>query len=223
MNECDIGQSHTAVDWSNFCREVAYDHVQDHQQPLGGPGLTVEIDESKFGRRKYNRGKRVEGQWVFGMIERESGRVVLEAVEKRDRATLLPIIKKWVLPGTRIMSDMWKSYDTLGDEGYTHLTVNHSIQFLNPDNGACTNRIESTWRAVKAHMPSSGRRKYFFPGYLAKYAFLKECKMQQTDPFVTFLKYAARLYPGKKNSPNPAVVQDQENIDVDDMESGEEI
>ncbi|CAG8848563.1 18529_t:CDS:2, partial [Racocetra persica] len=29
----------------------------------------VEIDKSKFGKRKYNKGKRVEGQWVFGGVE----------------------------------------------------------------------------------------------------------------------------------------------------------
>jgi len=39
-------------------------------EKLGGPGKIVEIDESKFGRRKYHRGHHVDGQWVFGGIER---------------------------------------------------------------------------------------------------------------------------------------------------------
>ena len=53
----------------------------------------VQIDESKFGKRKYNPGRRVEGQWVFGGIEEESRKSFLVAVEKLDRATLLiPII-----------------------------------------------------------------------------------------------------------------------------------
>lgn len=41
-------------------------------EKIGGPGRTVEIDESKFGKRKYHRGKRVDGVWVFGGIERET-------------------------------------------------------------------------------------------------------------------------------------------------------
>ena len=28
------------------------------------------------------------------------------------------------------MNDMWKAYGCLKDEGYTHLTVNHSLNFV---------------------------------------------------------------------------------------------
>ena len=45
--------SRTVVDWANFCREVAIDAVFKHSEKIGGPGSVVEIDESKFGKRKF--------------------------------------------------------------------------------------------------------------------------------------------------------------------------
>ncbi len=50
---------------------------------LGGVGKTVEIDESKFGKRKYHRGHHVEGPWVFGGYERGTGLVFMIAVPAR--------------------------------------------------------------------------------------------------------------------------------------------
>jgi len=128
-------------------------------EKLGGPGKIVEIDESKFGRRKYHRGHHVDGQWVFGGIGRGSGRVFFSAVEKRDTATLLQVIKSWILPGTTIISDCWKAYDCLESEGFVHLTVNHSINFVDPVTGAHTNSIESTWRHLKYFCPEYSRKK----------------------------------------------------------------
>ncbi|CAI6354922.1 unnamed protein product [Macrosiphum euphorbiae] len=163
-------------------------------QKIGGEGKTVEIDESKFGRRKYHRGHRVEGQWVFGGVERETGKSFLIPVERRDKETLLVIIKDWILPGTLIMSDCWKSYDCLKDEGYTHLTVNHSIEFKNPDTGAHTNNVEGMWRHAKASMSQYCRKKRFYAGYLAKYMFLKSCRLQNVDPLAEFFKLCSIVY-----------------------------
>jgi hypothetical protein len=51
----------TAVNWASFCREVIYDAFILNKEKLGGPEVEMEIDESKFGRRKYYKGHRVEG------------------------------------------------------------------------------------------------------------------------------------------------------------------
>jgi len=100
----------TIVDWSSFCREVCYDAMILCKVKLGGYGHTVEIDESKFGKRKYHRGHRVEGQWVFGGYERETGNCFMVPVENRTADTLLAIIKEWIKPGTTIISDCWKVF-----------------------------------------------------------------------------------------------------------------
>ena len=62
---------------------------------------------------KYFRGKRVEGQWVFGGVERDSHKCFLEPVEDRTAETLIQLIKDWILPGTTIISDCWKSYNRI--------------------------------------------------------------------------------------------------------------
>ena len=53
---------------------------------LEGVGVTVEIDESKWGyKRKYNRGRLVkEGIWIFGIIERGMGKVALFTCSARS-------------------------------------------------------------------------------------------------------------------------------------------
>lgn len=124
---------------------------------IGGIGKVVEIDESKFGKRKYNKGHRVQGQWIFGGIERDTGKSFLIPVEKRNATTLLTIIKEWIKPGTTIISDCWKAYDCLNDEGFQHLTVNHSVNFVDPESGAHTNTVEGMWRHAKAFLPEYNR------------------------------------------------------------------
>lgn len=193
MREAHVA-SNTAVDWASFCREVLIHAFMDNPQKIGGEGKVVEIDESKFGRRKYHRGHRVEGQWVFGGYERGTGKVFMVPVEFRGADTLLPIISEWIEPGTTIISDWWKAYDCLENEGYQHLKVNHSVNFVDPITGAHTNSIESTWRAAKASMSSSGRRKEHMAGNLARYMFLKRCKELKKDRTVEFYRLAGEMY-----------------------------
>lgn len=85
-----------AVDGSSFCREVLFYSFIIKKEPLGGEGKIVKIEQSKFGKRKYNRGHYVQEQWVFGGYERGSGRVFMIPVDYRDADTLLPVIQDWI-------------------------------------------------------------------------------------------------------------------------------
>ena len=158
---------------------------------IGGPGIIVQIDESKVGKRKYHRGYRVEGQWVFGGIEEESRKCFLVPVEDRTEATLLPIIKKWIEPGTVIVSDCWKSYSKLSENGYQHETVNHSKEFVNSD-GYNTNKQEGHWRHMKTSLPKFGTRKEHFSSYLAEYFW--RYKHKDSDMFKVFLRDVKQIY-----------------------------
>ena len=182
----------TVIDWYNYCREVCADRImKQHARPIGGPGTTVEIDESKFGKMKYHKGRYIEGQWVFGGICRETKACFLVPVERRDKETLLPIIRAQILPGTRVMSDMWKAYDCLQDEGYHHLTVNHRLNFVDPDTLAHTQRIENTWWGVKRSMPRTGTSVDLFESYLQEWLWRQQNK---SDPFGNIIEHIADLY-----------------------------
>lgn len=156
--------------------------------------MIVEIDESKFGKRKYNRGHHVEGQWVFGGVERTTGKFFLVPVEKRDKETLIPIIQKYILPGTTIISDCLAAYDELKDIGFDHYTVNHSENFVDPITGAHTNQIKGLWRHAKHRMPQYRRKKEDYYGYLAKFMFISKARKENKQPFIVFLSEASRIY-----------------------------
>jgi hypothetical protein len=81
------------------------EYMEGCSEKIGGPNKTVEIDESMFGRRKYNRGHPVKGQWIFGGVERESGRTFLVPVPDRNADTLMAVIDAWIEQATMVISD----------------------------------------------------------------------------------------------------------------------
>jgi len=182
----------TVTDWRQFVREAMAVYLEDNSQKIGGPDKTVEIDESKFGKRKYHRGHRVQGQWIFGGVERGTGRSFFVPVRNRTKATLTAIIRAWVEPGTTIISDCWAAYNDLGRQGYTHQTVNHRIGFVNHATGAHTNTIEGYWHHLKVYVDPYCRKK----GYvyqLAQYMFAARCAADNVDPFTMFLHIVAGI------------------------------
>jgi transposase-like protein len=126
-----------------FCRETMLVFLEGCSVKIGGPNKTVKIDESKFGKRKYHRGHPVKGQWVFGGVERETGKTFLVPVKDRTSDTLMAITRDWVEPSTTVISDCWGAYRGLGSQGYMNLTVNHSIQFVNQTTRAHTNTMRA--------------------------------------------------------------------------------
>ena len=79
----------TVSDYKNYCRELCYQVA----------GKVVEIDESRFGKRKSHKGYHIEGQWVFGGICCTDKCFFLQPVPSRDKETLVPLIKEHIAPG----------------------------------------------------------------------------------------------------------------------------
>ncbi|GFT20491.1 DDE_Tnp_IS1595 domain-containing protein [Trichonephila clavipes] len=144
---------------------------------------------------KYGKGRRVNGKWVFGGVQRESKKYFFRVVESRTKEELLKVIHEWILPGTTIISDCWKAYDCLSDEGYVHLRVNHSLNFVDPKTGAHTNSIEGTCSAIKKGLHKA-HVKGQFDSYLAEYMWRRSNGHELVDEnFHKFLASIARVYP----------------------------
>ena len=137
---------------------------------------------------------------MFGGIERGSGRSFLALVESRDAATLLPILQEYVLPGTQVMSDLWRSYGGIAElpEGYGHLTVNHSVNFVDPVSGAHTQNVENMWmrykRKVKSSMglntPTSDHYNDYLQEFIWRQAFGEKSKV-----FLHLWSQISKIYP----------------------------
>jgi len=93
--------------------------------------------------------------WVFGMItsEYQPSRGYYTVVLKRDRVTLLPILRKCLKAGSTVYTDDWGAYDYLErhlpQQVATHRVVNHSLNFVDPVTGVHTQAIESKWNQLK--------------------------------------------------------------------------
>lgn len=183
----------TIMDYKRYCREVCLEIVEEesHNQ-IGGPGLEVEIDESKFGKRKYQRGRLVDGQWVFGGICRQTREFFLTTVKTRDKKTLIPIIQDRIRAGSTIYSDCWSSYKCLKNYNFTHKTVNHSQNFVDPITGAHTQNVENMWWQVKRTLPETHSNRDQLYLHLAEYMW-RNSKCKQADLFIEFLKDAAKF------------------------------
>ena len=59
----------TVTKFLEYFRQLVGCHLDTDDMIIGGEGIIVEIDESKFGKRKYHRGHQVEGVWVIGGVE----------------------------------------------------------------------------------------------------------------------------------------------------------
>lgn len=177
------------VDWANFIRESISNYFLKNPQRLG-TNHPVQIDESLFGGRcKYHRGDHHihKKSWVFGMVEEETRLCVYWAVDDRKRNTLTNIIKDHIVPGAIVKSDEWSAYASLGQEGYQHLTVNHSLNFVSVE-GIHTQLIESTWAQIKSILKiKRGTSSTHLSGYLDLYSFFCMAKHRKTTPFDAFI------------------------------------
>lgn len=116
----------------------------------------------------------------------------MRIVEKRDRDTLLPIIKSQIELGSTIFSDQWGAYFTLNEEGYKHDTVNHSKEFKSAT-GVCTNGIEGLWGNVKLKIKKmKGVLPNHVPEILDEYMYSYRFGKSNGDVYATLIEDIAK-------------------------------
>jgi ISXO2-like transposase domain len=188
---CDTGLAKSTVTaYIMYFRELVANMLDESHVKIGGEGITVEIDESKLAKRKYNRGHTVQGVWVLGGVERTpERRCFLVIVDTRDAATLEKAIRMYVNPQSTIITDCWKGYGWLASTSdYVHQTVNHSKCFKDPDSGAHTNTIEGTWSALKRKIPPRTRTETAIGQSLLEFIWRRKNEHCLWDAFLKALK-----------------------------------
>ncbi len=123
-------------------------------------GSSVEMDETYYGGvRKGGKGRPMRGDRgktpIVGIVERK-GRAVARATQDATGATLLPLVRDFVLPESTVYTDEWKAYGGIDNirkpdgskAGYVHHRINHAAHvYVHGD--IHTNTVEGFWSLIK--------------------------------------------------------------------------
>ena len=145
------------------------------------------------------RGPRQDA-WVFGIVDTSHTPALgfMQLVQTRDAATLLPIIRNHVAPGTIVHSDQWRAYNRVANlqPVATHQTVNHSVNFVDPMTGVHTQHVESYWNRVKVKLKRMrGCHLQQLPGYLDEYMWRERHGKSGREAFASIIHNISQPYP----------------------------
>jgi transposase len=199
---CGVNRKTAALYFLRLREIIAYELEAESEAMFGGeievPSQRMQafacqvIDESYFGgRRKGKRGRGAAGKIpVFGLLKR-GGKVYAKIIPDASGATLIPIIKRKVVPDSVVYSDCWRGYNVLDVSDFRHFRINHSELFADRHNHI--NGIENFWNQAKRHMRKfNGVPKAQFGLYL------KECewRFNNSDPSsqLSQLRQWVRMY-----------------------------
>ncbi len=122
----------------NLCGEVEVDETF-----IGGKARNMHKDRKA---RVQKHGRNTGGKTaVLGILER-GGQIRASVIPDRTKASIQPLVRGSVEPGTQIHSDehadAWRM-----DDDYTHNVVNHLAQYV--DGNVHCNGVENFWSLLK--------------------------------------------------------------------------
>lgn len=162
--------------------EVECDEVYITAGHKGNPEAVER--KGREGRRNRLKGARGRGTLekekppVMGMIQR-GGEVVIRMLADVRKATIEPLIKASVAPGSMIYTDEYVIYNDLENWGYCHESVNHGAgEYARDDDGdgfceVHVNTMEGFWSLLRSWLrPHRGISQEKLPFYLGFFEFV---------------------------------------------------
>jgi len=167
--ERDLGVTYKTA-W-RMCHEIRkYMAALDSDDPLGGIGEIVEVDETLIGGSVSGMGEGYKGNktCVVGMLERD-GELITRVAKRRTKEDMHGLIQSYVLPGTTVHTDEFGGYKDIGQCGYRHVKVDHKAGHYADASGAGVNAIEGFWAQLKrgingTHIHVSGKHLWKYLG-----------------------------------------------------------
>lgn len=170
---CDLTVSRTAK-LLGLCRNsitIYYDNLRGEFQdeldrlPIKfDTGTIFEVDELLIKHIKFGPGRFIH-QWIIGLLERDTGKVVFLPVPDRSSDSLISIIQEYIPAHSLVFTDDWGSYRSLNSLGYRHYHVNHSAKEYSRDERidgdivkVTINTLEGMNRVVRQRFSNKSRR-----------------------------------------------------------------
>jgi hypothetical protein len=115
-----------------------------------------------------------------------------EGSGERNQANLHKKIVENIVSGSIIITDGWRGYWGVGNNGCIHLSVNHSYYFLDPVNREIhTQHVERVCRSLKESIPK-GIHKSYLVDYMYTFVYKRDLPTPQLlfrfDSFVNTIK-----------------------------------
>jgi transposase-like protein len=129
QREIGFGSYQTAWAWMHKLRRAM---VNPHRDMLGGPGTTVEVDETFVGgvTTRAAGGRSIHGKAIVGIAaqSRRSGvaKIRLQRLPNTQRDTLTEFVLDHVARGSKVHTDAWGGYADIGRYKYEHVITNMS-------------------------------------------------------------------------------------------------
>lgn len=195
----------TVMDYYQFCREVCFVIVSNRTKPIGGQDHTVVINEFQVDRVIATQRRRVF--FLEGVDQRTNDCFLLE-IQRHDAQTIVPLLRTFVLEGSKVITNTWESYNRLNTEEFQKGLLDFVVEYVELDTpDGKTQKVKCMWRTAKRFIDSQSEETDNRDFLLFQYLYFHPIEYLSTgEKFDRFLEDISKVYPGPFKHPLTAVV-----------------